>query len=66
MDNHRDPQEYRQRGGEITWYAAVSIVTLSTTKASAWNGKIFITKVRHDYVGNKTVLYFRKVRLEGY
>lgn len=50
----------------MTGYAAVSIVTLSTTKASAWNGKIFITKVRHDYVGNKTVLYFRKVRLEGY
>ena len=50
----------------MTGYAAVSIMSLRTTKASAWDGKIFLTKVRHDYVANKSTLYFRRVILEGY
>lgn len=50
----------------MTGYAAVSIMTLETEKASAWNGTIFLNKVRHDYVRNKSTLYFRRVILEGY
>ena len=46
-------------------YAAASIVTLKTTKASAWDGKAFLHRVIHDYVGNKSTVYFRGV-LEGY
>ncbi len=46
-------------------YAAASLLKLETKKASAWNGTVFVYKVRHDFVGNKTTLYFRNI-LEGY
>ena len=46
-------------------YAAASLLKLKTTKASAWNGTVFIYRVRHDFVGNKSTLYFREL-LEGY
>ena len=49
----------------LTGYAAASLLKLKTTKASAWDGVVFIYKVRHDYVGNKSTLYFRDT-LEGY
>jgi len=46
-------------------YAAASLLTLKTEKASAWNGTVFVYKVRHDFVGNKSTIYFREP-LEGY
>lgn len=46
--------------------AAGSVLTLKTSKASAWDGKIFVSKVRHDYVANKSAIYFRRIILEGY
>lgn len=46
-------------------YAAASLFKLTTTKASAWDGTVFVYKVRHDYVKNKSILYFRDI-LEGY
>ena len=46
-------------------YAAASLLQLKTTKASAWDGTVFLYKVRHDFVGNKSTLYFRDL-LEGY
>ena len=49
----------------LTGYAAASLLQLKTDKASAWNGPVFIYKVRHDFVGNKSTLYFRDL-LEGY
>lgn len=49
----------------LTGYAAASIVNLKTQKASMWNGNVFVYKVRHDFVGNKTTIYFRSL-LEGY
>ena len=49
----------------LTGYAAASLLQLKTTKASAWDGTVFVYKVRHDFVGNKTTLYFREP-LEGY
>ena len=49
----------------LTGYAAASMVTLKTDKASAWNGNVFIYKVRHDFVRNQSTLYFREP-LEGY
>lgn len=49
----------------LTGYAAASLLQLQTTKASAWNGSVFVYKVRHDFVGNKSTVYFRDL-LEGY
>ena len=49
----------------LTGYAAASLLKLKTKKASAWNGTVFVYKVRHDFVGNKSTLYFRDI-LEGY
>lgn len=49
----------------LTGYAAASMVKLKTAKASMWDGAVFLCKVRHDYVGNKSTLYFREP-LEGY
>lgn len=49
----------------LTGYAAASLLQLKTEKASAWNGTVFLYKVRHDFVGNKSTLYFRDL-LEGY
>lgn len=49
----------------LTGYAAASLLKLKTKKASAWDGTVFVYKVRHDFVGNKSTLYFRGL-LEGY
>lgn len=49
----------------LTGYAAASLLILKTPKASAWDGPVFVYKVRHDFVGNKSTLYFRDL-LEGY
>lgn len=46
-------------------YAAASLLRLKTKKASAWDGTVFVHKVRHDYVANKSTIYFRDL-LEGY
>lgn len=59
-----------ERSGSITkdlalGYAAASLINLTTEKAGAWNGKIFLTRVRHDHINNKSKLFFRKP-LEGY
>ena len=48
-----------------TGYAAASMLKLKTKKASAWDGTVFVYRVRHDFVGNKSTLYFREP-LEGY
>lgn len=45
--------------------AAGSVINLKTTKAQGWDGKIFITDIRNDYVGNTSTITFRKP-LEGY
>jgi hypothetical protein len=50
----------------MTGYAAASIMSLTTTKAEAWDGTIFLSRVRHDYVRNTSTLFFRRVILEGY
>lgn len=49
----------------MTGYAACSLLNIKTAKASAWDGTVFVYKVRHDFVGNKSTLYFRGL-LEGY
>lgn len=46
-----------------TEYAAGSILNLKTAKASGWDGKIFLSGVRHDIVNNRTTFNFRKVFL---
>lgn len=49
----------------LTDYAAASLLQLKTVKASAWDGPVFLHKLRHDFVANKSTLYFRGL-LEGY
>lgn len=65
----RNANKYRHTGqfskALLTGYAAASLLKLSTKKASAWDGTVFVYKVRHDFVGNKSTLYFREP-LEGY
>jgi hypothetical protein len=46
-------------------YAAASLINIKTAKASTWDGPVFITKARHDYIKGETKLFFRKL-LEGY
>jgi len=46
-------------------YAAGSIVNIRTHGRASWDGPVFLTHVRHDYVGEKSKLFFRKP-LEGY
>lgn len=45
--------------------AAASVVTLKTEKASDWDGKVFVTRTRHDFLTGETKVFFRKP-LEGY
>lgn len=42
-------------------YAACGIIDITTDRAKTWNGKCFVTKVRHDYVKNTSTVFFRKV-----
>lgn len=46
-------------------FAAASLINLQTQKAGAWNGKVFVSHVRHDYVRNETTIFWRRP-LEGY
>lgn len=46
-------------------YAAASVVNLKTGKANVWDGKIFITRTRHNFLTGETKVFFRKP-LEGY
>ena len=65
----RNANKYGRKGqfskSLLREYAAASILNLTTPKACAWDGRVFVYKARHDYVGNKTTLYFRDI-LEGY
>lgn len=45
--------------------AAASVINIETEKASSWNGKIFVTRTRHDFLTGETKVFFRKP-LEGY
>lgn len=45
--------------------AAASVINIETEKASGWNGKIFVTRTRHDFLTGETKIFFRKP-LEGY
>lgn len=46
-----------------TEYSAGSIINLETDKANMWNGKVFLSGIRHDFVRNQTTFNFRKVFL---
>ena len=45
--------------------AAASVINIKTEKASNWNGKIFVTRTRHDFMTGESKVFFRKP-LEGY
>ena len=45
--------------------AAASVINIKTDKASVWDGKVFVTKTRHDFLTGETKVFFRKP-LEGY
>lgn len=42
-----------------TEFAAGSVVNLDNSKMPLWNGKVFISKIRHDFVNNQSKLFFR-------
>lgn len=48
-----------------TEYAAGTVVNLCNSKLKSYNGKIFIYKTRHDFVNNKTKIFFRYI-IEDY
>lgn len=45
--------------------AAASVFNINTGKASVWDGKIFVTRTRHNFLTGETKIFFRKP-LEGY
>ena len=45
--------------------SAASVINIETEKASVWNGKVIITRARHDFLTGETKIWFRKP-LEGY
>ena len=45
--------------------AAASVINIEAEKASNWDGKVFVTKTRHDFLTGETKIFFRKP-LEGY
>lgn len=65
----RDANKYGRSGqfskSLLTGYAAASLIKIKTPKASAWDGTVFVYRVRHDYVKNRSTIYFRDI-LEGY
>lgn len=46
-------------------YAAGTLVNIESAGVSSWNGSVFMTHVRHDFVKATTKLWFRKI-LKGY
>jgi len=46
-------------------YAASSVANIKTTGKQSWDSNVFITQIRHDYVNDKSKIFFRKP-LEGY
>ena len=45
--------------------AAASVINIENEKASSWDGKIFVTRTRHNFLTGESKIYFRKP-LEGY
>ena len=45
--------------------AAASVINIETERANSWNGKIFVTQTRRDFLTGETKIFFRKP-LEGY
>lgn len=42
-----------------------TVLTLETTQAKSWNGPVFVTRVRNEYIDNSSKVFFRKP-LAGY
>ena len=45
--------------------AAASVINIKTVKANAWDGKVFVTRARHDFFAGESKVFFR-IPLEGY
>ena len=41
--------------------SAGSIFNLKTNGANSWNGKVFVSHIRQDYVDSKSKIFFRKI-----
>ena len=53
------------RRGLTQGISAASVINIKTEKAIGWNGKIFVTRTRHNFLTGETKIFFRKP-LEGY
>ena len=41
--------------------SAGSVFNLKTVGANSWNGKVFVSHIRQDYVNSKSKIFFRKI-----
>jgi hypothetical protein len=46
-------------------YAAASVVRIKTDRRNLWDGPVFVAHIRHDYISQKSKVFFRRL-LEGY
>ena len=53
------------KGRILPGYAAASMASLECSRASSWNGPVFLYHIRNDYAAGETKLFFRRP-LEGY
>ncbi len=44
--------------------SAGSVINLKTTGATSWNGKVFISQIRQDYVNSTSKTFFRKAEID--
>lgn len=48
----------------FTEYMPGNALDIQIDRAASWNGKIFVTKVRNDYVAGRSKVFFQKIKEE--
>lgn len=63
--NKKMSSGYKEFTGIDAGITPGAVLTLETTQAKSWNGPVFVTRVRNDYINNLSKVFFRKP-LAGY